>query len=77
MPKNELSKVVTVEEAGQWLGIGRSAAYDAIERNELPHIRIGRRIVVSIRALERMLDGTSSESNTEAHDGIGEASAES
>lgn len=77
MAKNELSKVVTVEEAGQWLGIGRSAAYDAIERNELPHIRIGRRIVVPIRALERMLDVSSRESNNESPDGFGEASAES
>ena len=59
MAANEASKVLTVEEAGRWLGIGRSAAYDAIQRNELPHIRIGRRIVVPIKALERMLDGSS------------------
>ena len=56
MSTNERAKVLTVEEAGRWLGIGRSAAYDAIQRNELPHIRIGRRIVVPIKALERLLD---------------------
>ena len=56
MSTGEKAKVLTVEEAGRWLGIGRSAAYDAIQRNELPHIRIGRRIVVPIVALERLLD---------------------
>ena len=77
MTTNESPKVLTVEEAGKWLGIGRTAAYEAIKRQELPHIRLGRRIVVPIRMLERMLDGTSRESNAESSDGFGEASAES
>ena len=68
MTTNESSKVLTVEEAGKWLGIGRSAAYDAIQRNELPHIRIGRRIVVPIRALERLLDGSSDHPNKDPAD---------
>lgn len=77
MATNEASKVLTVEEAGRWLGIGRSAAYDAIQRNELPHIRIGRRIVVPIKALERMLDVSSLKSNSEPTDNFGEADVES
>lgn len=63
MSTNERAKVLTVEEAGRWLGIGRSAAYDAIQRNELPHIRIGRRIVVPIKALERLLEAGRSDPN--------------
>ena len=77
MGTNESSKVLTVEEAGKWLGIGRTAAYEAIKHDELPHIRIGRRIVVPVKALERMLNGTSRDSNTESPDGFGEARAES
>lgn len=50
-------RTLTVEEAGQWLGIGRSAAYAAANRGELPTIRIGRRMVVPKDALERMLNG--------------------
>ena len=68
MATNESPKVLTVEEAGKWLGIGRSAAYDAIQRNELPHIRIGRRIVVPIKQLERMLNGSSDCAITEPGD---------
>ena len=49
------SKVLTVEEAGRWLGIGRSAAYEAVHRGDLPVIRIGKRIVVPIAALEEKL----------------------
>lgn len=47
--------IYTVEEAGRLLGIGRSAAYEAARSGELPVIRIGRRLLVSKQALERML----------------------
>jgi excisionase family DNA binding protein len=47
--------VLTVEEARKRLGLGRSAAYEAIRRGEIPIIRFGRRIVVPRTALERML----------------------
>jgi excisionase family DNA binding protein len=46
---------VTVPEAARILGIGRSAAYEAARRGELPTIRFGRRIVVLRGQLERML----------------------
>ena len=50
-------RTLTVEEAGQLLGIGRGAAYAAASRGEIPTIRIGRRLVVPVDALERMLSG--------------------
>ena len=50
-------QTVTVEEAAKILGIGRSSAFDAIHRGELPYLRIGKRIVVPVAALERMLLG--------------------
>jgi len=35
---------MSVEEAGKLLGIGRSSAYGAIRRGELPSFKIGRRM---------------------------------
>ena len=48
---------VTVEEAGELLGISRGLAYELVRRGELPHIRLGRRLVVPVRPLMAMIDG--------------------
>ena len=50
-------KVVTVLEAAEILGIGKNLCYEAIRRGEIEAIRIGKRIVVSRLAIERMLTG--------------------
>ena len=46
---------VTVEEAAGMLGISRGLAYELVRRGELPSLRLGRRIVVPVRALDVML----------------------
>jgi len=46
---------ITVEEAGLILGIGRASAYAAAGSGDLPVIRIGRRLLVPVGALRRML----------------------
>jgi excisionase family DNA binding protein len=46
---------ITVPEAGDLLGVGRTAAYDAVARGELPALRIGRRILVPVAPLLAML----------------------
>lgn len=46
---------MSVIEAAESLGIGRSAAYEAARTGQIPTIRIGRRILVPVFALERML----------------------
>ena len=46
---------VSVAEAAQMLGIGRSAAYEAARTGQLPTVRIGRRLLVPITALQRLL----------------------
>ena len=51
------SLTVSVDEAARLLGIGRTAAYDAIRRRELPAIRIGRRLLVPTRGLLMLLNG--------------------
>ncbi|MFZ0668439.1 MAG: helix-turn-helix domain-containing protein [Acidimicrobiales bacterium] len=48
--------VLTVEEAAQLLGISRSFAYEAVQRGEIPSMRIGRRILVPKAALKRLLE---------------------
>lgn len=42
---------VTVEEAAKLLGLGRSAAYEAARRGDLPSRRLGRRVVVPVPLL--------------------------
>ncbi len=48
-------RIYSVEEAAKILGIGRSAAYQAVRTGEIPSIRIGRRLLVPVQALEQLL----------------------
>jgi len=50
--------VFTVEEAAALLGISRSFAYEAVQRGEIPSMRIGRRILVPKAALQRFLEAS-------------------
>jgi excisionase family DNA binding protein len=55
---------ITISEAAQVLGIGRTAAYEAARRGELPVLRLGRRLLVPRARLEDLLGG-----NAERTDG--------
>ncbi len=57
---------ITVEEAAQILGIGRSAAYEAVARGQLPIRRIGRRIFVPVPALMAWLGATEAQTDSPA-----------
>lgn len=46
---------ISVEEAAAILGVGRSAAYEAARRGQLPTRRLGRRLFVPVPALLRWL----------------------
>lgn len=48
-------KTYTVEEAATALGIGRSLAYELIRAKRIPVLRLGKRIVIPVLALDRML----------------------
>jgi excisionase family DNA binding protein len=52
---------LTVEEAGARLGISRTLAYELVRRGDIPSIRLGRRVLVPVRALELMVTPSSSE----------------
>lgn len=46
---------VSVEESAQMLGISRALAYELVRKNEIPSIKLGRRLVVPLAALLRLL----------------------
>jgi excisionase family DNA binding protein len=48
---------ITVTEAAAILGIGRTAAYEAVRRGDLPTRRLGRRLVVPVPWLISWLEG--------------------
>lgn len=49
------SQTLRIEEAAKLLGIGRTAAYAAIKRGEIPHVKIGGLKLVPKQALEKLL----------------------
>jgi excisionase family DNA binding protein len=49
---------ISVPEAARVLGIGRNTAYVAARSGELPSVKIGGRVVVPVRRLRALLDGT-------------------
>jgi len=47
---------ITIEQTAKLLGLGRTAAYDAARRGELPTRRLGRRLLVPVPALLSWLE---------------------
>jgi excisionase family DNA binding protein len=50
---------VSVPQAGRLLGYSRNTTYEAVQRGEIPAIKIGRKLRVPLAAIERMLSGSS------------------
>ena len=46
---------MSITDAADTLGIGRTLAYELARTGKLPTVRLGRRLVVPRRALERLL----------------------
>lgn len=62
---HEAKLTLTVEQAATLLGISRGLAYEMVRAGKIPAIRLGRRVVIPQRALERLLeDPTRSDSNS-------------
>ncbi len=47
---------LSVEEAAKVLGIGRNLCYDRVKTREIPVIKIGRRLLVPRKALDKLLE---------------------
>lgn len=58
MEQNRLT--LTVPEAAAMLGISRAHAYELVARKELAAVRLGRRVLVPRRAIERLLEDAGS-----------------
>jgi len=53
---DESCEVLSVEEAGRKLGIGRAAAYAHAKSGHIPTIRLGNRMLVPKIAFKRLLE---------------------
>ncbi len=51
----DLPPTISVEHAGQILGVSRRSAYRAAQQGELPTVRLGRRLLVPTARLLTML----------------------
>jgi excisionase family DNA binding protein len=47
---------LSVEEAAEVIGIGRSEVYERLARGEIESIKIGRRRIITMEAAKRFLD---------------------
>jgi len=54
---------LTIPEAARILGISRSTAYELARTGELPVLRLGRRLVIPTRALNRLLESVGNNPN--------------
>jgi len=46
---------LNVKEAAMMLGLSRNSAYQGVLTGEIPHIKVGKRILIPRLALEKML----------------------
>lgn len=53
---DDLPPILTVEQTAKLLGISRGLAFAAVRTGEIPHVRIGRRIIVPRDALRDLLE---------------------
>lgn len=63
---DSFKKVYTIEEVAKMLGVSKGTAYECVKTGELPHIKLGRRIVVPIASFEKFLNVTSLRSEKDA-----------
>jgi len=60
----EARLTMSFEEAGELLGISRAFAYELVARGELPHLRLGRRLLVPRKALHELLEAAQRQPKT-------------
>ena len=54
-PDPEDQATVTVDDAARIIGISRGSMYRAIDRGEIPIVRVGKRVLIPTATLRRML----------------------
>jgi excisionase family DNA binding protein len=53
----EKRATMTVEEAARLLGVSRNTGYEAVRRGQIPSVRVGKRYLIPIVAMEKLLKG--------------------
>lgn len=61
---SERPLALSVAEAAKLLRVSRTHVYELIRRDELPSVRLGRRVVVPRIAIERLLEGSADRHTT-------------
>lgn len=56
MNEQQEKLTLSVLEAARLLGVGRTTVYQAIKRNEIPHLTVGGRILIPTAALQRLIE---------------------
>ena len=57
-------RLISQKEAGEYLGISYWTVRDMVFRGDIPHIRIGRRILMDIKDLEEYIQKNKSSQRT-------------
>jgi excisionase family DNA binding protein len=57
MEANDDQLTQSVRQTAKELGIGVNQAYEAVRRGEIPHIKLGKRILVLRKPWRKMLEG--------------------
>lgn len=55
MDRTTSKLTISITEAAERLGISRNLAYEAARRGDIPTIKIGKRLLVPITTLDRLL----------------------
>ncbi len=55
--------------AGKVLGLGKNTSYEAARRGDIPTIRIGKRLIVPVRRLIKVLEGGAADKAEEGTEG--------
>lgn len=61
---------LSVPEAAELLGLSRSSAYAAVQRGDIPSVRVGGRVLVSAKALERLVNPIENRNDADEVDAV-------
>ena len=60
---------LSIDQAAKYLGLPPATLYRAVGRGQLPHLRVGKRILISAAVLDRMLGEGREEWPDDTHTG--------
>ncbi len=55
MSESSPLRYVTVEDFRRQHGLGRERVYQSVRRGELPHVKVGRKVLIPVDALDLLL----------------------